>query len=64
MCIYFGDTPGLTYKKREHIFPAGLGGTMTLPQGWVSDQANNFFSSMEDKLISRIVAMSFCEPRS
>ena len=51
MCIYFGDTPGLTYKKREHIFPAGLGGTMTLPQGWVSDQANNFFSSAEDRLM-------------
>lgn len=51
MCIYFGDAPGLTYKKREHIFPAGLGGTVTLPQGWVSDQANNFFSSMEDKLM-------------
>ena len=51
MCIYFGDTPDLTYKKREHIFPAGLGGTVTLPQGWVSDQANELFSSMEGELM-------------
>ena len=51
MCIYFGNAPDLTYKKREHIFPAGLVGTVTLPQGWVSDQANKLFSSMEDKLM-------------
>lgn len=51
MCIYLGDTPDLTYNKREQIFPAGLGGTVTLPQGWVSDQANELFSSMEGELM-------------
>ena len=51
MCIYFGDAPNLTYNKSEHIFPAGLGGTVTLPQGWVSDQANELFSSMEGELM-------------
>lgn len=51
MCIYLGDAPDLTYNKRKHIFPAGLGGTVTLPQGWVSDQANGLFSSMEGELM-------------
>ena len=51
MCIYFGDAPNLTYNKSEHIFPVGLGGTVTLPQGWVSDQANELFSSMEGELM-------------
>ncbi|TCL45234.1 hypothetical protein [Harryflintia acetispora] len=47
MCIYYGDMPDLTYIKREHIFPAGLGGKMMLPQGCVSDQANELFSQWE-----------------
>lgn len=39
MCIYFGNSPELTYKNREHIFLASTGGTVTLPQSYVSDQA-------------------------
>ena len=54
-CIYYGNRKNLTYKKREHVFPASLGCTTTLPQGWVSDQANEFFSRMEDDLIHRSV---------
>lgn len=62
MCIYYGDMPGLTYTKREHIFPAGLGGKMILPQGYVSDQANELFSQweldlMRHSIISMIRAM-------
>lgn len=51
MCIYYGDILGLTYKKREHIFPAGLGGKMMLPKGYVSDQANELFSPLEAALM-------------
>lgn len=51
MCIYYGDIPGLTYNKREHIFPAGLGGKMMLPTGYVSDQANELFSPLESLLM-------------
>lgn len=53
MCIYYGDKPGLTYDKREHIFPAGLGGKMMLPKGFVSDQANELFSPLELKLMRK-----------
>lgn len=51
MCIYYGDIPELTYEKREHIFPAGLGGKMMLPKGYVSDQANELFSPLELSLM-------------
>ena len=51
MCIYYGDMPELTYNKREHIFPAGLGGKAMLPKGYVSDQANELFSPLEAKLM-------------
>ena len=51
MCIYLGSAPELTYNKREHIFPAGMGGVNTLPQGWVSDRANALFSPLEGKLM-------------
>lgn len=62
MCIYYGDMSDLTYTKREHIFPAGLGGKMMLPQGYVSDQANELFSQweldlMRHSIISMIRAM-------
>lgn len=58
MCIYFGDIPNLTYEKREHIFPAGLGGKMMLPKGYVSDQANELFSPLELGLMrSSIISM-------
>lgn len=63
MCIYYGDAPGLTYEKREHIFPAGLGGKMMLPTGYVSDQANELFSPLELKLMrnSTISLIRFME---
>ena len=51
MCIYYGDSPLLTYKNQEHVFPAGLGGNTKLPVGFVSDQANKLFSPMELKLM-------------
>ncbi len=58
MCIYYGDTHGLTYKKREHIFPAGLGGKTMLPKGYVSDQANELFSPLELNLMhSSIISL-------
>lgn len=51
MCIYLGDNEQLTYKKQEHVFPAGLGGKQKLAQGIVSDQANELFSPLELKLM-------------
>lgn len=47
MCIYLGNGEKLTYKKQEHVFPAGLGGKQMLDHGVVSDQANGLFSPME-----------------
>lgn len=48
MCIYLKETNiELTYKKREHVIPASLGGKVTLPIGTVSDQANELFSKTE-----------------
>jgi len=47
-CIYFKDSKAkLTYTKREHVVPAGLGGIMRLPCGYVSDEANEAFSQYE-----------------
>lgn len=43
MCIYFKNNPELTYKEKEHIFPAVLGGITTLSKGLVSDQDNSLF---------------------
>lgn len=57
-CIYYGNQEGLTYNKREHVFPASLGCKTMLPKGWVSDQANEFFSKMEDDFTHRsLIAM-------
>lgn len=51
-CIYFGKTKKeLSYKSREHIIPAALGGKEKLPKGVVSDQANEFFSKYEMKAV-------------
>lgn len=48
MCIYYKkDLKNV--KNREHIFPAFLGGKKTLPLGYVSDEANQLFSSLEKK---------------
>lgn len=47
-CIYLGKLAGeLTYNSQEHLIPAGLGGILKLPKGFVSDQANNKFSKYE-----------------
>lgn len=47
-CIYNGKTENeATFKKREHIFPAGIGGIKMLNQGDVSDEINEFFSKLE-----------------
>lgn len=51
MCIYYGNERNLTYKKQEHVFPAGLGGIAMLPKGFVSDQANELFSPLEAELM-------------
>ena len=51
MCIYYGDKEGLTYRGREHIFPAAIGGVATLPNTYVSDQANSYFSKLEGNVI-------------
>lgn len=51
MCIYFHDSRNLTYRKQEHVFPAGLGGIAVLPNGVVSDQANEYFSPLEGALM-------------
>ncbi|MFQ6571467.1 hypothetical protein ACLOF6_27625 [Bacillus sp. AF53] len=49
-CIYLNDTePKLVFNSEEHIFPAGLGGILKLPAEYVSEEANNRFSSMELK---------------
>ena len=47
-CIYlFDKKSGLTYKNKEHVISAGIGGKRTLPKGYVSDQANELFSKYE-----------------
>lgn len=51
MCIYLSNRDNLTYAKQEHVFPAGLGGIQKLAHGIVSDQANELFSPLEDKLL-------------
>lgn len=47
MCIYLTNDQNLTYKSREHVFPAGIGGIKMLPRDYVSDQANTYFSKLE-----------------
>lgn len=47
-CIYFtNNAENLKYSKQEHIIPAGLGGITKLPHGYVSNEANEFFSPYE-----------------
>lgn len=51
-CIYFKKTePIVNFKSGEHIFPAGVGGIQKLPNEFVSHEANNYFSSMEGKVM-------------
>jgi hypothetical protein len=47
MCIYYLNRPELNYKKQEHIIPAGIGGVLKLPIGYVSDEFNNDISKLE-----------------
>jgi hypothetical protein len=47
MCIYYIERPELNYKKQEHIIPAGIGGVLKLPKGYVSDEFNNDISKLE-----------------
>ena len=51
MCIYYKDKIHLNYKSQEHLFPAAIGGILKLPLGFVSDEFNNDFSSLEGELI-------------
>lgn len=51
MCIYYNNKDNLTYQGQEHIFPASIGGIEKLPLGYVSDQANNYFSKLEQELL-------------
>lgn len=51
-CIYYFNKENLTYNKKEHIFPATIGGIETLPVGYVSDQANEYFSKFESNLVT------------
>ena len=53
MCIYLGDKPELSYKTKEHVIPAALGCRTTLELGVVSDQANQCFSPIELRFLSK-----------
>lgn len=47
-CIYTEkDEKIAMFKKREHVFPAGIGGKNMLNQGDVCDEINEFFSKLE-----------------
>lgn len=52
MCIYYGEKDSLTYNSQEHIFPATVGGICKLPQNYVSDAANQYFSKLESELVT------------
>jgi hypothetical protein len=56
-CIYYKGKTGLNEKGQEHIFPAGLGGIKKLPKGYVSYEANNYFSKLEDHLMHGSLVM-------
>lgn len=59
MCIYYKDKLNLTYTGQEHIFPAAIGGVEKLPQGYVSDEANHYFSKLEQELLkSSMISLS------
>lgn len=50
-CIYYKNRDNLTYLNQEHIFPAALHGIKKLSKGYVSIEANNYFSKMENEMI-------------
>lgn len=53
MCIYYENREGLTYTSQEHVLPAGLGCHTKLPKGMVSDQANEYFSPIERRILQK-----------
>ena len=55
MCIFYGSNEELTYNSQEHIFPATIGGIVKLPKGYVSDQANKYFSKLESELVTNSI---------
>jgi hypothetical protein len=55
MCIYYKGREGLTYNAQEHVIPAGLGGRLKLPKGFVSDEFNNHISKLEQQFIRESV---------
>ncbi len=57
-CIYEKNKK-LNFSKVEHIIPAGLGGTKTLPKGYVSDEINEFFSAIEAKALRTTLISGF-----
>ncbi|MDN4617629.1 hypothetical protein QCD85_05935 [Paenibacillus sp. PsM32] len=49
LCIYSKkNEEHATFKKGEHIIPASLGGIKELPKGYVADDVNMKFSTMEN----------------
>jgi hypothetical protein len=57
-CIYYKNRPGLTFEKGEHVIPAGIGGHLKLPKGYVSDQFNHDISKVEMAFMRQsIIAM-------
>ena len=46
ICIYYKRFD-LRFNKEEHVIPAGLGGTLKLSKGYVSDEANEFFTVLK-----------------
>lgn len=51
-CIYYKNfSENLKFTKMEHVIPAGLGGIAKLPIGYVSDSANELFSSTEREVL-------------
>lgn len=48
LCIYSKrNETNASFKTKEHIIPKCIGGIDCLPLGWVSDEVNNEFSSLE-----------------
>lgn len=57
-CIYYPHRDDLSFEKREHVLPAGIGGIKLLPRGFVSDQFNQDMSKIELRFMrNSIIAM-------
>ena len=65
-CIYsLKMSSQATFNGQEHIIPACIGGILKLPKGYVSDETNTMFSSLEksfsrDSIIS--ISRTFLGP--